>query len=259
MAVGSYTDSAGTAQPLTEFWNGQTWSIVSAPLPAGATGAALRGVSCWAANACMAVGYSIVYDIDDYGYINVTLAELWNGSAWSPQSTPNGVPDSNSYLTGVSCPSPGGCVAVGNFDIAPPFVPAHSRLMSEEWNGGGEWTIDTNLPDPTFAENFFNAVSCTSTSACMAVGDWENLFPATHTLLAQTWDGTTWTAQAPVNPITPGAGDSVFDGVSCTSAGCVAVGHYDPPFFEALAERWHATSWTVKNLPRSNGPLSAVS
>jgi hypothetical protein len=39
----------------------------------------------------------------------------------------------------------------------------------------------------------------------------------------------------------------------------VVVGHYDPPFVEALAERWHGTSWTAKNLPRSNGLLSAVS
>jgi hypothetical protein len=43
---------------LAESWNGNTWAIQTTPSPAGATAAALDGVSCVAAS-CTAAGYSV--------------------------------------------------------------------------------------------------------------------------------------------------------------------------------------------------------
>jgi hypothetical protein len=86
MAVGNYgTVSRGVVAtlPLTERWNARAWSVVPAPTPAGGSGAKFNGVSCLGVSKCWAVG--------GYTASNVarTLAESWNGAAWSVVSSPN--------------------------------------------------------------------------------------------------------------------------------------------------------------------------
>lgn len=62
-------------------------------------------------------------------------------------------------------------------------------------------------------------MSCTSASACTAVGDYSN--SATRVTLAERWNGTTWSIQHTPNP--PQGG--ILNGVSCPSASaCTAVG-----------------------------------
>jgi hypothetical protein len=44
--------------------------------------------------------------------------------------------------------------------------------------------------------------------------------------VAESWNGTRWSVQATPNP--PTAGETFFEGVSCTSATtCTAAGYYD--------------------------------
>ena len=63
-------------------------------------------------------------------------------------------------------------------------------------------------------------MSCTSPAACTAVGG-----DSTGTV-AESWNGTRWSVQATPNP--PTAGETFFEGVSCTSAtACTAAGYYD--------------------------------
>jgi hypothetical protein len=85
-AVGSYLNSAGTYETLAQAWNGERWTVQATPNPAGAHSYDLAGVSCTSASSatvCTAVGY-----ITDSPYIETTLAETWNGTAWTIQSTP---------------------------------------------------------------------------------------------------------------------------------------------------------------------------
>jgi hypothetical protein len=49
-----------------------------------------------------------------------TLAEQWQGSSWSIQATPHPAAATESYLAGVSCPSPGACRAGGAAFFAGP-------------------------------------------------------------------------------------------------------------------------------------------
>jgi hypothetical protein len=65
-------------------------------------------VSCTTAHACEAVGS------DDYPDVVSTLAEVWNGIAWSVQTTPNPGP-AESFLYGVSCTAANACEAVGYY------------------------------------------------------------------------------------------------------------------------------------------------
>jgi hypothetical protein len=63
---------------VTERWNGKRWAIRPIPLPAGAIGGGLDGVSCASATACTAVG--IANEDPSTGAVS-TLAEHWDGTA----------------------------------------------------------------------------------------------------------------------------------------------------------------------------------
>jgi hypothetical protein len=121
-AVGSYS-AGGVYLALVERWDGSSWKLQSTPPPpSGSTFIGLNGVSCASATACTAVGG---YNIASSTPGQFPLAESWNGSTWSLQSTP-GLPGMTSgQLNSVSCTS-AACFAVGNlgaiFDGVPMLV-----------------------------------------------------------------------------------------------------------------------------------------
>ena len=85
-------------------------------------------------------------------------------------------------------------------------------------------------------------MSCTSASACTAVGS-SGAGP-----LAERWNGTRWTIQATPNP-RQGGGE--LNGVACTSASaCTAAGNSNTG---NLAERWNGSSWSIQTTPNPAG------
>jgi hypothetical protein len=112
IAVGKYVTAiiGGNPSALAEVWNGTSWSLKSVPNPSEAKSSALSGVSCTSSSACTAVG-----TYTNGSGTTVTLAEAWNGTSWSVQSTPNPAEATASYLNGVSCTSSSACVAVGEY------------------------------------------------------------------------------------------------------------------------------------------------
>jgi hypothetical protein len=189
-------------------------------VPSGATASSLSGVSCVSASACTAVG--------SYGASSgvVTLAEQWNGTVWTVQSTPNPPSgywtDASASLNGVSCTQSMTCTAVGSvtnrhcvpYPHHPPLCTTEVLTLAECWNGAA-WTIQPTL-NPTGAKsNVLSSVSCT-TKACTAAGQ------SNGATLMERSNGTSWTI--PTTP--PNSGGSALNGVSCTSAdACTAVGH----------------------------------
>ncbi|HEV2377774.1 MAG TPA: hypothetical protein VGS19_37130 [Streptosporangiaceae bacterium] len=101
--------SQGNPLALAEAWNGSTWTLQSTPSPSPSQGSTLKSVSCTAADACTAVGDS---QASSFGPFR-TLAEVWNGTAWSLRSTPNHVNAGQNILNGVSCGASQVCTAVG--------------------------------------------------------------------------------------------------------------------------------------------------
>src|SRR5690242_7134762 len=83
-AVGDFTNGSGTQVTLAERWNGTSWSTQATPAPTGATAAQLSAVRCPSSTSCVAVGF-----YDDNSGNRLTLAQRWNGTSWSNQSTPN--------------------------------------------------------------------------------------------------------------------------------------------------------------------------
>src|SRR6185437_3916022 len=141
-----------------------------------------------------------------------TLAERWNGTSWSIQPTPDQPGGDGSSLLGVSCTSAGACTAVGYY-----YNPGSNTTstLAEAWNGTS-WAIQ---PTPRHATTVFqdlDAVSCTSPTACIAVGS------VGYDTLAELWNGTSWALQPTPGPAT--LVPRLAAGVSCTSAStCTAV------------------------------------
>ena len=126
------------------------------------------------------------------------------------------------------------------------------------------WSIQP-VPTAAYPGGHLNAVSCTSSRACTAVGSFLNGSQSTLTEgiqpLAERWDGSAWSLQR-----VPGGGghDQSLNGVSCPARRwCVAVG-FDRDSsnggFEdgMLVEHWNGVRWTVRGVYDS-GNLAAVS
>src|SRR5579859_3103015 len=96
-AVGQFPIGGTNFATLAEVWNGSSWAIQPTPNPGGATSSQLNHLSCRSASACEAVGQFTS------GGATQTLAEVWNGSSWVIQPTPNASGATNSQLNGISC------------------------------------------------------------------------------------------------------------------------------------------------------------
>lgn len=120
-AVGHYVNGAGASVPLAENWNGTSWAVKPAPVAAGAQGSLLTGVSCTAATACTAVGNST-----GPSGASAPLAEAWNGTTWTIQTTPTPAGATAAALDGVSCPTATGCTASG-YALASTSLPLAMR------------------------------------------------------------------------------------------------------------------------------------
>ncbi|MGA2210905.1 MAG: hypothetical protein ABSH30_14855 [Acidimicrobiales bacterium] len=231
---------------LAEHWNGTSWSIQSTPDPAGSTDIALQSVSCPSTTICMAVG-----SYWTSAAVPATLAELWDGTTWKIQPTPNpsGRHWPNPELSGVSCPSTTECVAVGS------YLDSNSVLQTlvERWNGA-TWGIEDapNPPNPDFGGgSVLGSVSCPSTTACTAVGSSGSRPPVSKTL-AERWNGKLWAIEPTATA--GGATWSVLESVSCVSTSeCTASGvdgyaSGSSTLEATLIERWAGT-WGVQDTP----------
>jgi hypothetical protein len=251
-AVGYLEEASGSTLPLAEVWNGTRWSEQSAPLPKGSSSSVFSAVSCTSNVACTAVGYSDVAPAGDF----VTLAEAWNGTKWTIESTPN--PAKASQLLGVSCTSANACTAVGSWQKPPPMGPrAGSKTLAEAWNGT-KWVIQATPPLASSPDGELSGVQCTSKNACMAVG--YSGLPGAAVPLADVWNGSTWTPQA--TPSVTGAQATQLYEVSCVStSACTAVGAaLFTDSVQTLVEVWNGKAWVTQPTPDpSVNSLSAVS
>lgn len=228
--VGRYY--AGGYKPYAALWNGTAWSLQSVPSPSeGDASEAMLGVSCASASYCVAVGKAA----------KKPFVERWNGSEWAIQSAPNPSGATEAALEGVSCPTTSACMAVGSFKGSS----GPTKALSERWNGSA-WSVLSH-PSPSKEGSVkLRSVSCLSASSCISVGVLtDSLFlPSWEQTVAQSWNGSAWSNQTPLNP--EGKGFSYLLGISCTSASaCTAVGRAGvSPSYEmvngtvALAERW---------------------
>jgi hypothetical protein len=140
LAVGNYGNNQGATLASSEVWNGKKWAAESTPNPSGTSDTSLSGVSCLSAKVCVAVGG---YLPSKKGSVELSTAELWNGSKWTVGSagTPSGAAGTD--LDSVSCASVKSCVSVGD------YANSKSLLLpvAEQWDGA-HWTVTATPRTP---------------------------------------------------------------------------------------------------------------
>jgi hypothetical protein len=84
------------------------WTVHPTSSPLLEHNGSIVAAVCTAASACTAVG-----SYTDRSGTTLTLAEVWNGTSWKVQATPDPAGAFGSYLTAVACSSATACTAVG--------------------------------------------------------------------------------------------------------------------------------------------------
>ena len=176
----------------------------------------------------------------------MTLAERWDGAAWSliAPRVPAGA--SSSELDRVSCVSGGQCMAVGHDKTA-----AGEQPLAELWNGSG-WAIE-RVPLPAGDIGAARRRRVHAARQLSGSGRYSSaLLP-----LLEHWDGTRL-SQLPLS-LPAGTTGGRLTAVSCASTtACTAAGPYFGPTGAKLeAEAWNGRTWTAQRLPVPSGTTEA--
>ena len=234
-AASSVGVAATTAVTLPACDNG--FHAVASPNSTG--GNYLNGISVIGATDIWAVG-----DSENAAQFDQTLAEHWNGNAWSVVSTPNFGGFDND-LNGVAAISSGDVWAVGDYAVDSAGTSLVGTAL--HWNGTA-WTTFTFAPSPN-ATLF--AVAAVSTSDIWAVGMYAtSIGKAT---LVEHWNGGAWSQVTSPSPSTL---DNELFAVSAWSATDVwAVGRQQASTagapLQALALHWNGTAWSTVTTPNT--------
>jgi hypothetical protein len=243
--VGDHYRNPRYAAQLAEVSIDGEFNIVAQNNPAGSTWSQLLDVSCPAGTFCLMVGDAGTSRKVRHGvvYTSHATAYSWTGGrALTRLSPPAPAHARTSELAGVSCASATTCLAVGNYTNAR----GKWRTYSAAWDNG-TWTVQPALNVPGQAGTTFQAVSCLSTTLCMAVGD---SFGPGSRAFAQEWSAGTWQMSA-----TPAGNRAGLTSISCPAASfCYASGFHGN---HALIESWNGTGWSAHPTPPTKAPFSA--
>lgn len=283
IAVGNSTTSGGGSLALIEVGGAGKWNRWPNSIKGlyEYPGGVLESVVCPSQNVCLAVGYYTPKP----GTRRALTARMSPAFEWTLEKGPLVGTDEFTELNGISCPSTGGCQAVGRTKAT--STSTSSKTLAMVGNGLGWEQLAT--PSPGAGENRLTDVSCLGLNLCMAVGqvgtstlsesyngtEWKQVGvsslgsfegvscsastactavgSASGKIIARRWNGTSWAFQTPVLPT--GSSSSSGSDVTCLSAtSCVAVGGYvNASGSFALAERWDGTTWSQDSTPTPGG------
>ena len=280
MAVGN-SKGSGSRKTLTERWNGSKWSVVASPTPSEKHGR-LRSVHCWSGSSCIAVGVLTPTSLWTQG--ETTLAESWNGTEWTVQSSLNVEGNLYTSLAAVSCGATANCTAVGT--TRPASAQTSKVTLAQRWNGE-KWSLQSAANPQPQSENELEDVACPSATLCLAVGndyyrdkgfwevwngsEWKISTASLSELKAiscpttswcmtvakaenSAWQlkesGGSWSATAKAPPTPAGATEVKLNDVSCSSdSACTVVGRYYNGGYKPYVARWNGSAWTQQTAP----------
>jgi hypothetical protein len=234
-AVGTYLDAQYDNRALVEVWNGSQWTIANVPQP-GALRDQLFGAAASSPSDVWSVG-----DQEGSDGVFHTLAEHWDGNAWSVVPTPD--PGSNGDLFyGVTTEGPNDAWAVGQqLGSAGP-----DQVLVEHWDGSS-WSV-VSTPAVSGGTAMLNGVAA-SGSDVWAVGQVDSPDGGGRPL-AEVFDGTSW--QIASLPASAGSNWTSLWGVASSPGGVWAVGSFVDPTSDnnqPLLLQDVGGTWTVVNGP----------
>jgi hypothetical protein len=234
VAVGSYENRSRSVLPMLAVEAAGTWSTgFTIGLPAGAGGnqlAQLTSVSCVAVGSCTAAGAFT----DQHGNPELMAASETTGS-WGTATQvvlPAGagtVPKAlgSVGLAGIACPDAADCVAVGSFlDSDGAYVPLHVAETAGVWRTALRAPLPAGTPATGSAA--LDAVSCTATGDCVAVGYDTDAAGRTAPVIERESHGR-WSHVVAIGfpEMTPTVTAGSLGGVACTARACTAVGRLE--------------------------------
>ena len=244
-AIGSAADAiSGVDQILTEHWDGNAWTVVSAP----ATGEwdYLTSIKCTSPGSCWAVGTGI----DGGTGQTKSLVARWDGSSWALVDLPNPPPLPNT-LSGLTCNSENDCWAAGTRDPGPGYGYA---THIEHWDGNSWSVVPSPNTSPT-RNNFLYSVTCASAVECWAIGMAYN--GIAEQTLAEHWDGNEWSI-APSPDTSAGEYNRLWSVVCPSRITCFATGYYvNGSTHQTLIDRYLA-GLTILSIARAPDGRVAV-
>lgn len=144
-----------------------------------------------------------------------------SAATWTWQQTPMPGGSTDWVLNGVSCLSGGWCMSVGDSTDSS----GDTHVMAEQ-RSGSTWSFTSPAEFEGTISSAFNAVSCESTTNCVAVGDAVN--SSGEVPLAESDDGSGYWG-IDIFPVPSGSQEASLSGISCPTAGvCMAVGTWSP-------------------------------
>jgi hypothetical protein len=244
VAVGSY-QRGSTFYPLEDEWTGAKWIQHLPSVPSGSVATYPAIVSCHVASFCVATGgyvpSSHTNELKSYAWV-------WNGNSWrgSAPSAPSS-PYVYNELDTVSCPASNYCMLAGIYATSDN---GYFHTLLENFDGA-HWKITTDAaPTPEQGSvDYINSVSCTSSTACAAVGDVATVAATTtYHGFAEVLTGSSW--QVTNTGILATGAASGLNGVSCTSSTfCAAIGGDGPYNYDTTGKGvyalWNGSTWSV--------------
>jgi hypothetical protein len=251
-AVGKYRNSSNPFyehQTLVEHWDGTGWDIVASPNTSPVRTNSLIGVTCTSASNCWAVGSHYVDETATYK----TLAERWDGTAWTIVTSPSINAAQYNTLLSVTCASVSDCWATGYYRTGAAGTNTNQTLV-ERWNGTS-WTIvsSPNINLGATQSNYLFGIACAPAGAeCWAVGNHYTIDGGvvTDQTLAERWDGAAWAIVTSSDVIVTKT--NFLNDVTCISeSNCWAVGYYTngSNSIQTLIEHWDGAAWNIVNSP----------
>src|SRR5215813_1801013 len=187
-----------------------SWRTSEIASPAGITDAVFRGISCFNADHCVALGQA--FNSSETAFAMTEDRGKWQRAV--TLKTPTAARDWT--VTDISCPSARLCVAVGQLQPAAPG-PSYAFAGSVS---GRHWSA----LQPIRTATALNALSCPAPGSCVAVGE-DSSGPVIATQSAGRWQQAHHVSMARVKP--SGDFQNSLTSVACSRPGsCVAVGSY---------------------------------
>jgi hypothetical protein len=162
--------------PLTEHWNGTSWSIV--PVPKAALGV-LEAVSATSASDVWAVGAG-----QQSGQSTVALH--FDGSSWKLATVPT-PPNTSGGLSGVRALSATDTWAVGEYF---PNAGGNGKILTEHWDGTSWHVVSAPPVGGPNALSALSSIEAAPGTGVWAVGFWVTDVAANSVVLH--WTGTAW-------------------------------------------------------------------
>ncbi|HEV8065597.1 MAG TPA: hypothetical protein VGP46_12220, partial [Acidimicrobiales bacterium] len=147
----------------------------------------IYGVSCIAGKGCLAVGKWF----DSAKKTTRALAEYRTGATWVLNSAPTPTSSTVTAVQGVSCVSAtkSVCMAVG---VTGTLTGTNNYAALWNWSS---WKLLTIPNAPSSLLNQINAVSCTSSSYCVATGHYVSTISHRGQTDSLVWNGSSWSVK----------------------------------------------------------------